>query len=636
MQHEPGDAQPQQRDDPEAVALALRARRLQQLCGISLAGMAAGSVALLLLGNWPTLGLALLGAALTGLAYGLNRRGATAAAGSLVLWTLTGLATLAMAFNQGLYSPALLIFPCILVIAHMLALQRQATALLVFMVAVLSLMTWAAVSGRHRFALPPFGLPQLLYALIILLGCAAMIALLASDLRRALAKLGSEVLRVRESQAQLQHLAHHDALTGLPNRLLGRQLVDKAMAQCARAGTPLGLMFVDLDNFKSINDSLGHVAGDELLCQVAGRLRASLRSYDAVIRQGSDEFLLLLPDVAGSEDLAAAAAHVLHSLAQPYAIKGMTVASSCSIGMAVYPGDGGDFDALLQKADIAVQHAKDAGRNMFRFFDAGMNAHMLEDLNLNSGLRSAVDKGEFSLHYQPVVRLADGALVGAEALLRWQHPERGMIPPGRFIPVAERSGQIVEIGEWVIDEACRQLAQWQGTPLQGLVIAVNVSMIQFRRGTLETVVAAALERHRVPPSQLELEMTESALIQDPESIVATLGRLKRLGVRLAIDDFGTGYSNLAYLQRFAIDKLKIDQSFIRNLTGNSQDQAIVLAIIQMASSLQLITTAEGIENEATRARLLSLGCVQGQGYGLGRPQPAQDFEAFCRPRLMPR
>ena len=614
----------------DEIAQRLRGRRLEQLCGISLAGLAAGSVTLVLRGNWPTLVFALIGMGLTGLGFWLNRRGATAAAGAIVLWTLTGVASLAMWFNQGLYSPALLIFPCILVIANMLALLRQFLALLAFMLAALALITWAQVSGRHQFLLNAFGLPQFLYAAIILIGCAAMIYLLASDLRHALQRLGAEIARVKESQEQLRHQATHDSLTGLPNRLLGRQLVDKALAKARRMDARVGLMFVDLDNFKNINDSLGHQAGDELLCQVAARLGASVRAYDSVVRHGGDEFLLLLPDVSEAENLAAAATHVLASLTRPFQVNGMGVASSCSIGVAMFPDDGQDFDALLQKADIAVQHAKDAGRNMFRFFDEGMNANMLEDLNLNTSMRGAIERGEFLLHYQPIVNLADGALVGAEALLRWVHPERGMIPPGRFIPVAERSGQIVEIGQWVIDEACRQVCAWQGTPLAGLVVSVNVSMIQFKRGTLETVVATALERHRVPPASLELEMTESALIHDPEAIVDTLNRLKRLGVRLAIDDFGTGYSNLSYLQRFAIDKLKIDQSFIRNLTGNPQDQAIVLAIIQMASSLKLTTTGEGIENEATRLRLIELGCDQGQGYGLGRPQPVEQFEGFCR------
>ncbi|CAN5202933.1 hypothetical protein BH11PSE10_BH11PSE10_19600 [soil metagenome] len=613
----------------DEIAERLRRRRLQQLCAISLAGFSAGALTLVLRANWLTLALVLVGMGLTAFSLWLNRRGATALAGRIVLWTLTGVAVLAMTLNQGLYSPAILIFPCILVIANMLMQYRQFIALLGFMLLAMTAITVAQVSGRHQFSTAPFGVPQLLHAAIILLGCAAMIYLLAADLRRALSRLGAEVARVGEGQAQLRYQATHDALTGLPNRLLGRQLVDNALAQARRADGRIGLMFVDLDNFKSVNDSLGHTAGDELLCRVAERLAASLRSYDVVIRHGGDEFLLLLPDVTDAEGLAAAATHVLASVAQPFTIKGLGVASSCSIGVAMFPADGVDFDALLQCADIAVQHAKDAGRNMFRFFDEGMNANMLEDLNINASLRGAVERGEFLLHCQPIVNLADGAVIGAEALLRWLHPERGLIPPGRFIPVAERSGQIVEIGQWVIDEACRQVGSWQGTPMAGLVVAVNVSMIQFKRGTLEAVVAAALQRHGAPPACIELEMTESALSHDPEAIVETLRRLKRLGVRLAIDDFGTGYSNLSYLQRFAIDKLKIDQSFIRNLTGSSQDQAIVRAIIEMARSLQLTTTGEGIENEPTRARLIELGCDQGQGYGLGRPQPVALFEQYC-------
>lgn len=617
----------------EELVQALRRRRVNQLCGITLGGIVAATLALMIKGNWPTWGFVGAGIVPMAVAYRLNATGRTGLAGAIVLWALAIIGTLAMWFNQGLYSSGIVVFPCALVIANMFGQQRQFFALLAYMLGAVAVVTWAQVSGHRQFQLYPFGIAQGVYAAIILLVCASMIFLLASDLRRALERLAAEIGRVNESQAQLRHQATHDALTGLPNRLLGRQLVDKALAKARRMNARVGLMFVDLDNFKNVNDSLGHQAGDELLGEVAQRLTNSMRAYDSVIRHGGDEFLLLLPDVTDAEALAAAAGHLLVSMAEPFQVRGLAVASSCSIGIAMYPPDGADFDVLLQKADIAVQHAKDAGRNLFRFFDDGMNANMLEDLNLNTSLRGAVERGEFLLHYQPIINLADGRVIGAEALLRWIHPERGMIPPGRFIPVAERSGQIVEIGEWVLDEACRQIAAWQGSPLAGLVVSVNVSMIQFKRGTIEAVVAAALERHGVPPACLELEMTESALIHDPESFVATLGRLKRLGVRLAIDDFGTGYSNLSYLQRFEVDKLKIDQSFIRNLCSNGQDQAIVLAIIQMAASLRLTTTGEGIENEPTRLRLLELGCDQGQGYGLGRPQPLEMFEGFCRDML---
>jgi EAL domain-containing protein (putative c-di-GMP-specific phosphodiesterase class I) len=299
----------------------------------------------------------------------------------------------------------------------------------------------------------------------------------------------------------------------------------------------------------------------------------------------------------------------------------------------MFPGDGQDFETLLQKADIAVHHAKDAGRNVFRFFDESMNANMLEDLNISTGLRTAIERHELSLHFQPLMDLASGRLLGAEALLRWQHPEHGSIPPSRFIPVAERSGQIVELGQWVVDAACRQLHAWRGTAFQHLVVSVNVSTVQFKRGTLESVVAAALERHAVPAGRLELEVTESALIHDPESFVETLHGLKKLGLRLSIDDFGTGYSNLSYLQRFEIDKLKIDQSFVRRLSEREGDRAIVRAIIQMAKSLNLSTTAEGIEDEKTQALLLELGCDQGQGFLLGRPLAVERFEQQFAPAL---
>ena len=605
----------------------LRSRRLMQLARIVMVGLALSGVTTVLSHDWITSWF-LLGAFvfIAGSAW-LNRRGATELAALCILWSLAVLVSATMWFNQGLYSPAVLVYPCILVIANMLTRLRHFLMLLALMLVAMSVMGWAAVSAGHVFDVNPTGWSQLVHLSVILSACATMMTMLAGDLRKALKRLRAEVVRVKEATEQIRYQATHDALTGLPNRVASQRIAQRAMARAGRHGGQVAFVYVNIDNFKHVNESLGHRAGDELLKQVGRRLTSNIRGYDTVARHGGDEFLVVLSDVTEAGDAAAAATHVLSVMIDPFLFEGMPIGVSCSIGIALYPDDGHEFEGLLQKADIAVHHAKEAGRNVFRFFDEGMNANMLEDLNISTSLRGAIERGEFQLHYQPLVDLNTGRLLGAEALLRWQHPERGNIPPSRFIPVAERSGQIIEIGQWVLNEACAQVRAWQGTPFEGFVVSINVSTVQFKRGTLESVVSTALERHGVPPGSIELEVTESALIHDPEAFVQTLHGLKRLGLRLSIDDFGTGYSNLSYLQRFEIDKLKIDQSFVRRLTEREQDRAIVRAIIQMAKSLNLSTTGEGIEDEKTKACLIELGCDQGQGFALGRPQMVGNFEA---------
>ena len=578
-------------------------------------------------GNWLTTAILASGFVLIGVFALMNRLlGATGPASLGILWTLTFLATAAMWLNQGLYSPALLAYPCILLTANMLARRLHFVLLLLFMLAAMAFMAWASTTGLRVFVVTRAGWAHLAYVSVILVVCSLMVTMLAGDLRSALDRLKAEVERVRVAKDKLRYQATHDALTGLPNRFAAQAVAQGSLAHAARHSRQVGFVFVNIDNFKHVNESLGHSAGDELLRQFAGRLKTHTRAYDTVTRYSGDEFLLLISDVSDSAEISAMASHVLTVMSESFRFEEITVGVSCSIGVSIFPSDGQDFETLLQKADIAVHHAKEAGRNVFRFFDESMNANMLEDLNISTGLRTAIARDELTLHYQPLVDLASGRLLGAEALLRWQHPERGNIPPGRFIPVAERSGQVVELGQWVLDAACRQVKAWRGTAFENLVVSINVSTVQFKRGTLESVMATALERHGVPPGNLELEVTESALIHDPESFVQTLRGLKKLGLRLSIDDFGTGYSNLSYLQRFEIDKLKIDQSFVRRLSERGSDHAIVRAIIQMAKSLNLVTTAEGIEDEKTRGLLLELGCDQGQGFVLGRPQPVERFE----------
>ena len=620
---------------PDPVDRAAQARRFQQISVVLSVVLAVIGVQTLLAHSWPTSLLVIL--ALLALMVGmrLNQRGATDAAIILVLGVMTAVVSASLWLSQGLYSGALLAYPVILIVAGMVLRLRLFVSLLLFMLACVALITCAAVFGWHRFVPQPMGFGRMVNVSCILLVCACAVWILANDLRQTMQRLQLEIERVKASEASFTHLAQHDALTNLPNRLLACDRMAQAIGQARRYQRRAALLFLDLDNFKTINDSLGHDAGDQLLREVAGRLQGAVREMDTVSRQGGDEFLIVLTDASDLDAISALAKHVLNSMIQPFSLKGMQIVTSVSIGVALYPEDGDDFAALLKHADLAMYQAKAAGRNAFRFFDARMNADIIERLSLDSGLREALRQEHFVLHYQPIVDIRDGRLLAAEALIRWRHPQRGMLGPNRFIPAAESSGLIVEIGEWVLNEACRQMKVWRAAGLPAFVLSVNLSPVQFRRGNLEVMVAAALQRYGVPAQCLELELTESLLLQDSARFIDSLAGLKALGVRLSIDDFGTGYSNLSYLQRFHVDKLKIDQSFVRKLQDSAQDRAIVTAIIQMAKSLQLLTTAEGIEDEETRQLLAQLGCDQGQGYWFARPLVAAEFAAYAQRGCVP-
>ncbi len=612
----------------------LYGKRLRQIAAVTALVLVLGMLIAAPNANWVNIGVPSATLGVVGLSLWLHQRGATQAGCLLLLMTQTACVTLILWNGQGVYGAAMYGYPAILVFAAMLAAPRHLFTLLGVMLLCITAMVMASMLGWRNFTIVPPSLTRLLVLLIVLSACGFAVWLLASDLRNALERLRAEVELVHQSKATLAYLAQHDALTQLPNRLLGREYMEKAMAHARRVNGQVALMFIDLDNFKNINDSLGHSAGDEFLQQVAQRLVSSVRETDTVSRHGGDEFLVMLPDVTSANRAGTVVSHLLEKLSQPYTVRDTRVESSCSIGIAVFPQDGEDFEQLLKGADTAMYHAKEAGRNTFRYYDEAMNRSMVEELNITSGLRQALVRSEFELHYQPVLDLASGRLVGAEALIRWRHPEQGLVPPMKFIPIAERSGLIVDVGEWVLQEACRQMTAWQSAGVPEFVLAVNLSMVQFRRGNIEAVVAAALKAHGLRPGCLELELTESELIQDSEKFIETLQALKALGVRLSIDDFGTGYSNLSYLQRFDVDKLKIDQSFVRRLNASEHDRAIVQAIIQMAHSLGLATTAEGIEDEPTHAKLRALGCDQGQGYLFARPQPAAQFEAFLREQAL--
>lgn len=439
----------------------------------------------------------------------------------------------------------------------------------------------------------------------------------------------SDISRHKAAQEQIQRLAHFDSLTGLPNRSLLKDRVSHALSSAQRSREPLALMFFDLDHFKNVNDSLGHRIGDELLIALAQRMTLVVREQDTVSRLGGDEFILVLPGT-DADGAAHVAEKLLESALQPYHIEQYELTITPSIGIAMYPGDGDDFDTLSKRADAAMYRAKQSGRNNYRFFTAEMQARSAHTLQLENALRRALERGQLLLHYQPQVRLEDGRIIGAEALLRWQHPEFGMVSPAEFIPIAEDSGQILKIGEWVLRQAARQCKGWIDSGLAPMTIAVNLSAVQFHHPRLPELVMQILDEVQLPPQYLELELTEGVAMDNPLAAIAVMDKLHERGIRMSIDDFGTGYSSLSYLKRFKIYKLKIDQSFVHDITEDPEDKAIVGAIISMAGSLGMQTIAEGVETEGQLAFLREQGCDEVQGYYFSRPLPAEQFEALLR------
>ncbi|PLX92467.1 MAG: diguanylate cyclase [Desulfuromonas sp.] len=411
----------------------------------------------------------------------------------------------------------------------------------------------------------------------------------------------------------------------MPNRFLLQDRLSQCIARAHRNRDRVAILYLDFDRFKNINDSLGHSVGDEVLQAVAERLQTCIREGDTVARIGGDEFVLLLPDLKEGECVVQVAKKILDLGNKPYAIGNYQLRVTVSVGISVYPDDGTDVDSLLKNADAAMYHAKAAGRDSYYYYTQDMNARALDILQMENSLQSALDNQEFHLCYQPQVDLASGRIVGAEALLRWNHPEKGEIPPGRFIPVAEDRGLISPIGAWVIETACRQNRQWQQEGLRPVQVAVNISAQQLHHAEFSSHLQAVLEETGLSPSLLELELTESAVMQDAEQMIDLLNALKKLGLSLAIDDFGTGYSSLSYLKRFPIDRLKIDQSFIKDLTLRHEEEAITQAIIGMGRTLKMKAIAEGVETDEQLRFLKQAGCDEIQGFLFSKQLPAEEF-----------
>jgi len=469
---------------------------------------------------------------------------------------------------------------------------------------------------------------------------------------RALAMHGTiqDVTERRLAEQKIHSLAYYDSLTSLPNRLLFRDQLERAIALCTREGQQLAVMFLDLDKFKRINDTLGHSVGDQLLTAAAERIVNCLRGSEVVSRdtpgesgaddaqaaqkesanqvgrQGGDEFTLFLAGVGEPRNAAKVARRILSELARPFVLGPHEIVVSASIGIAVCPTDGEDVETLLRNADAAMYHAKEQGRNNYQFYNRAMNAEAFQKLSLEGHLRKALERGEFVLHYQPLVSVASGAIVGAEALIRWRHPELGLVSPLEFIPLAEETGLIIPVSEWVLEQACRQAVAWRKGGSPPLKISVNISGIHFRKGSMPDAVARALEASGLEPRYLKLELTESVLMREIDTTLATLAQLNDMGVQLSIDDFGTGYSSFSYLRRFPLDTLKIDRSFVRDIPGRSDVAAITRAIIAMGRSLRLTLVAEGVETHPQLEFLRELGCDEYQGYLFSAAVEPGEFE----------
>jgi diguanylate cyclase (GGDEF)-like protein/PAS domain S-box-containing protein len=439
-----------------------------------------------------------------------------------------------------------------------------------------------------------------------------------------------DVSAARTMSLQMTHSAQHDFLTDLPNRMLLNDRITQAVSFAERQGRQLAVLFVDLDHFKKINDSLGHAIGDKLLQSVAGRLIASVRRSDTVSRQGGDEFVVLLSQVEHAEDAAFSARKILAAITSPHHIDHRDLYINVSIGVSTYPGDGQDAESLMNTADSALYDAKEHGRNNYQFFRPDMHARVVERQSLEGNLRVALGRNEFLLHYQPKISLETGEITGVEALIRWMHPDRGLVPPLQFVPIAEECGLIVPIGQWVLLEACKQARAWRDSGLRPVPVAVNVSAVEFLARDFLSGVRAVLIATGVEPRNVELELTESVLMQDAESTVDTLHALKAMGVRLTVDDFGTGYSSFSYLRRFPLDALKIDRSFVHEVTANSDDATIVSAIISIGKSLKQRVIAEGVETREQLEFLQTQGCGEGQGYYFSRPVVAEQFTELLR------
>ncbi len=543
----------------------------------------------------------------------------------ILLWSMTVMLTSLAVESGGIRDFAVMAYPGVLVFAAILGNRNLFLSLFCFIILATLSMGLASIYGLFHPRIAEDGWAQLIYVCVIFFIIGFSVLLLAQDLHRSLRNLQEEHRHVLEAQDELQRLALHDALTGLPNRVLCEKLFGKMQKDCLLAGQRLIILFLDLDNFKSVNDALGHSAGDLLLRELSQRLRAELRPEDVLCRFGGDEFLVLMPIAKDDLSVANLAARLLRQVSGPVTLMQTQIEVSGSIGIAVVPTDGQDFTTLCRKTDLAMYSAKEQGRNTFCFYNDQMDQANADKFDLMQRMRVAAKKHEFRVYFQPKINLQDEAIVGAEALLRWPQPDGSYISPVDFIDLAERSGFILELGAWALKQACMACKQWHEAGFPNLKVAVNLSALQLKNGKLEKTVLEALRESGLPPTALELELTESLLIDSGGVVERQLLSLDALGLSFAIDDFGTGYSNLGYLRKFNASSLKVDKSFIGSLCLSKRDEPLVRAIIQLAKSLELQVVAEGVEDRNTLQYLLGIGCDSGQGYLWAPALPQDEF-----------
>jgi diguanylate cyclase (GGDEF)-like protein len=611
--------------DPEREEGALRSKRLVQMFWVVQLSLLLACLQQAYLGDFTTVAVNLVTALILVTSYIAAKNGNIERSAAILLTTLTAFATFLVWRYSGLRDEAMMIYPPVLMFALLLGNRRIFLSLWLTVACIILANAWVNHVGWHINVQPPYGMEAGVILVLVIAVTGYAVWMISSDQINLLQRLAKENARVKESRAEIARLINHDTLTSLPNRVLAQDRFEHALLQKERSGLKVCLMFLDLDNFKAINDSLGHHAGDHFLVEIANRLKRVLRQSDTLCRQGGDEFLIILEAVENVEDISSIAETLIEAVVEPMIIQEQEVSCTCSIGAALAPDDANNFNMALRKADLAMYRAKAAGKNGFRYYDQTMDVYIQQHMAVVGDLRRAIDGKQFVLHYQPQIDLSSGKVIGAEALIRWNHPQRGLVGPDDFIPLAERSGLIVTIGEWVIWEACQQYQRWQKQGLNELQMAVNISSVQLNRGDLGDMVTRILLSTGVNPSHLEFELTESTLIAESESLSNTLAELRAIGIRFAIDDFGTGYSNLAYLKKFKVENLKVDKSFVSKLLESEYDEALVAVVIQMAERLKLKSVAEGIENEATFSKLRALGCCFGQGFYWSAAMPPQDF-----------
>jgi len=551
-------------------------------------------------------------------------------AANILLWALTAMLSVLAWHYGGVRDMAVLGYPGVLIFAAILGNVRLFSGLLFFIVSYCSLMAGLTIAGYFQPFLPDVEFKHLVFTDVILLITGFSAYLLLRDQRRLMRGLREENQRVRNSQQTIARLASQDQLTGLSNRRFAEESYTRLYQRCLRDEHPLAVFFLDLDNFKPVNDSLGHAAGDLLLQQLSGRLQAISRAEDVLCRFGGDEFLMMVALDGEEEQLTTIAQNIKAAATTPFFIMQTQIEISGSVGIALAPEHGTEFNTLCKYADLAMYQAKHEGRSVYRVYNDDMGRANIDKFNLMTQIRQALKDKQFRLFYQPKMDIRSGRVCGVEALIRWPQPDGSYIAPDDFIPLAESSGVIADIGHWVLQEACEACMRWRQQGHGSVGVAVNLSYVQFRDGSLERSVQQVLRQSGLPSSALELELTESMLIGEGDDISRQLSAIHQMGVSFSIDDFGTGYSNLGYLRRFNASRLKIDKSFITDLGVSQRDEPLVRAIIQMAASLGLHSVAEGVEDEATLNLLKQFGCNEAQGYFWSRALPEHEFIAWLK------